>query len=124
MSDPNYRHRTTGQLGRLVHVDGKPVIRLDRNQEEIDVPFSGQWEPETETRKLNRFHAAMISFVADRALCAAQGLGDQARIDWLSMDIEMRQAWEKKGPGKGANELRRELFEVIQKALHDHVLRD
>ena len=122
-----YYHHIDGQLGELVNIDGVAHIRLNRGSEEIDVPFQeGKWRPASETRKLNKHHAAEVSFAADRVLCKALGLhteiGAKER-DWMMLGNEERLAWATHGPKGTKSDLRMKLFKDIQATLAPHVLK-
>lgn len=113
-----YRNRMDGQRGKLLRKEGKVYVKLDRPNQEILVPYyEGEWMPEQETRKLNWFHTAKISFAADRELCKALGLHDRAGVEWESLREEDRQLWAERGPNTDPKTLRMRVFQAIMAEL-------
>lgn len=109
-----YRRKTDGQLGFMVEVDGKEVIRLDRPSEPGAVErFSDQrWEPVSVDRPVNRSQVARIAFAADRALCLMLALHGEARKEWVGLSDKERIAFVQGGPPADPP-LRRELYQAI-----------
>lgn len=95
-----YRHSQTGDRGYLVRRGGKPMVRLDRPNQEILKRLDDNFIEEDASRPLTPIHVARVCFEADKALCLGLGLMEPARADWSKLTDLQRQAWASKGPTK------------------------
>ena len=95
-----YRHAQTGDRGYVVRRDGVQYIRLDRSAQEILRRLDESWIEEDATRPITPIHVARVCFEADKALCAALGIVDKSREDWVKLSDLQRQLWITQGPKK------------------------
>lgn len=113
-----YRNRQTGDLGYLVRRDGKDVICYDRGAGtigEMTRPISSDWVAEPVRKLVSVTALSRIAFEADKALCWALGLHEQAKKEWLSLPEKERLQWLKEGPAEP--QPRADLYEKIHEAL-------
>lgn len=111
-----YSHVRTGELGYMVKREGALCVKLDRPNQDIVKPYrEAEWRRENDHRPLTRQHLALVCFAADRELCRALGMHEQAKRDWLSLTTEQRVAWMDTGPQKPAERAR--LWATIMKTL-------
>lgn len=111
-----YRHRQTGDRGRLEERDGQKVVIYDRPAVDQWVPYSeAEWKPETTARQYTMMELGQIAWGADRELCRI--LGDYARAEkkWSELPEAVRQRWIVRGPK--SPEVRVSLFEAIMGVL-------
>lgn len=111
-----YRHRQTGDRGKLETRDGEKVIVYDRPAADQWVPYhENEWRIETEARTYSMMELGQIAWAADRELCRI--LGDYARAEkkWSEISESVRQTWIVKGPK--SPESRVELFGAIMGVL-------
>lgn len=105
-----------GQLGWLVRRNGADRVKLDREAEEITLPFkAGDWVPEREHRPMTVAQLAQVAFEADRVLCFFVGLPANKKKDWVSLSDDQKIAWMDKGPTK--HEIRKALYRAVSDAL-------
>lgn len=108
-----YKRVSDGQLGWMVEVNGKDVIRLDRGKSEELVPYRDSiWQPVDSDRPVTRQQVARIAFDADRQLCRQLALHGEARIEWASLTDKARISFVKDGPPADPP-MRRKFYEHI-----------
>lgn len=65
--------RSDGQLGRLVEIEGRPMVRLDRPGQELFEAYDERhWLP-AEKRPIGPMQVKRVCYEADRALRHARG---------------------------------------------------
>lgn len=111
-----YRHRQTGDRGKLEVRDGEKVVVYDRPAADQWVPYSeAEWKPELEPRKYSVMELGQIAWAADRELCRILGDHERANRKWSELTETTRMTWVVKGPK--APEARVELFSAIMAVL-------
>lgn len=96
----------------MVRREGKDMIRLDREMEEILHPMDmGIWKADQQVHPINQHQLAQIAFMADRELCRVTGRTIEAKKDWLSLREQERVAWLQHGPDTG--DIRDDLYDAI-----------
>lgn len=113
-----FRNRDTGDLGFLCRRDGKDVIVYDRAHGtigEMTRPISTDWIPEPKKKLMSDAQVSKVAFEADRALCMALGLHEQAKKEWLNLHEKERIRWQKTGPSEPPPRV--ELYQKIHEAL-------
>ena len=114
-----YRSKTTGDLGYLVERDGKQWLKLDRSGPEVLKEFSEHsWQREEHRAPLNRQQVGKLPREFDQLLCRALGQGQEAKKDWLAMQMEEQTEWMEFGPEDGA--IRDALFDAVQGVLTEY----
>lgn len=93
-----YRHRETGELAYLARVGEKPMLVLDRPNQQILKRVSDDWVEEHARYELLPMQRALVALEADKALCKILGLVPLSRRDWTMMRPAERQAWMEVGP--------------------------
>lgn len=93
------------------------MLRLDRPNEEILRPLKGnaEWILDRDHRPLTKYQVAQICFEADRKLCFALGLHDNARKEWIGLTDNQRIAWMETGPQTPP--IRGNVYKAIRKEL-------
>lgn len=95
------RHRLNGNRGWLVRRAAKDCVRLDRENEDIIVPYrKGDWLDEEDIRPLTEAQMAQVAIEAVRgAMSLALGMHEEARkLDWRNMSDRERIKWMREGP--------------------------
>lgn len=105
-----YRHRSTGDRAYLVRRDGNDCLRLDRPHQEMIRKLDDNWQPDDDHRPVTRAALGRIAFEADRHLCQALGLHENARKEWATLSQEQKLAWMNDGP---TTQPRRGLWEAL-----------
>lgn len=109
-----------GQRGWLVRRAGADMIRLDRPQEELLLPFRQDgWVREETARLMTPLQVAMVALEADRKLSQIIGDHKDAKREWISMKEAERTEWAASGPAE-KHPARIALFDAIQKVLYDY----
>jgi len=117
----HYTRASDGQLGWMIHRDGKRYIKLNRPSKEILEPYDeSRWMPVKEHRPLRVPDVAEIALAADKLLCRKLGLHDEANREWLSMQDEDRRDWIEYGPEEGAQKARLDTWAAIMVGLKPH----
>lgn len=84
-----YRHKTTGDRGYLLEVDGQKHIKYDRPFDPTTIRFTpaeeGNWELDKHPEPFSIGQAITVVFEADRALCNILGLYGEGKRSWQSM---------------------------------------
>lgn len=111
-----YRHRQTGDRGKLEVRDGEKVIVYDRPMVDQWASFSdAEWRLETEPKRYTMMELGQIAWAADRELCRVLGDLGRAEKKWSHLTEVARQKWIVKGPKQP--EARVELFDAIMGVL-------
>jgi hypothetical protein len=96
------RNNTTGERGTLVEHDGKQYVKLDRNAQEILLPYihstKVQWEEDSSRAVITDMQAARVAHAADVAFCAVHGRYGHKAKQWESMSDAEKISWSKDGP--------------------------
>lgn len=112
-----YTHRSTGDRGFMVRRGGKEMIRLDRPMDPHAVrPMSADWLRDEGWRPITVHQRAQVAFEADRALCRALGMHEDAKKNWNELSDGARMRWTTTGP---LEEPRAGLWEAIMEELRD-----
>ena len=107
-----YRSRQDGQRGYMVRREGKDMIRLDREMEEILHPMDpNTWKVDQQVHPINAYQLAQVAFEADRMLCRVTGRTLEGKKEWLSLKEQERVAWLQNGPDTG--DIRDDLHDAI-----------
>lgn len=123
-----YRHRTDGRRGYLVHeIDDvtKRYVRLDRNKQDIDEPYTSaterHWLEDGDHRPLTYLQVAQVCHAADAALGLCQAQYIRARTKWtdITRKPNLKKAW-LEGPPKD-DKAREDLYLAISSALRKYV---
>lgn len=94
-----YRRAKDGQLGWYVRREGGDCIKLDRNAQDVIVPYRPrEWIEETDRRPLTVPQLAQMALAADCQLCRVLGMHEESRREWLSMKDGERRDWISEGP--------------------------
>src|SRR5262245_19057305 len=80
-----FRQASSGDRGYLVRRDGKDCIRLDRPEQELIFPLSGQWKRDEYGSLYLHDQIAQVAFNADRGMCALLGLHAESRLQWREL---------------------------------------
>lgn len=111
-----YRHRQTGDRGKLEERDGEKVVVYDRPMVDQWVPYhEAEWRPETAPRSYSMMELGQIAWAADRELCRILGDYERAEKKWSHMTEATRNKWIVKGPKKPDERVR--LFDAIMGVL-------
>jgi hypothetical protein len=114
------RNAQTGDLGWIVRRSGKPMVKLDRpNQEILRRYIPSEWVPEETQRPLAQIHAARVAFAADCELCRALGLPLHAKRKWAELSEGERAMFTKNGPEKP--QARQVLFKSVMDGMSGFV---
>lgn len=110
-----FYHRTTGDKGFLIQVDGEDRIQYDRgpNVKESVRYNPAQWAPAEDERPLTPFQIGQLAYECDVAVCKIAGVGPRERKTWLMLRDGERAAFTANGPPK-TDLMRRMMFESIQ----------
>lgn len=107
-----YRSRQDGQRGFMVRRDGKDMIRLDREMEEILHPMDmNVWKADVQIHPINAYQLAQVAFAADREFCRVTGRTMEGKREWLSLKEKERVKWLQDGPDTG--DVRDDLHDAI-----------
>lgn len=114
MSRRVFYHRTTGDRGFMVQVDGEDRIQYDRGGHVETVKYKPeQWEAREDERPLTPHQIGRLAYEWDLSVCKVAGVGPRLRKPWIDLKDGERSAWTANGPPKG-DLMRRMVFESAQ----------
>lgn len=94
-----WRNIRDGQRGYKVRRNGVWRIRLDRPEQDINLPMTGYaWTVDHDLRPLNKHDVATVAFAADKRLCFVLGDHESSRREWHELTEQERIRFMQKGP--------------------------
>lgn len=113
-----FRHRQTGDRGRLFYEGVAPFMQYDRPSG-AKIPYrENDWIEEVDAPPLSRGQIARIAFAADRQFLYFTASYAKAKREWTALTDDERIHWNEKGPGgKNVDPKRVELYQKIMATL-------
>jgi hypothetical protein len=108
------RHVSDGQLGKVVESTDGLMVRLDRNSQEIIMPYNPHSWLEVEKASFTAVQIAKVQYAADCAY--RECLGEYRLPEWISLTDQQRQGFIGRGPATD-DPVRRRMFDTISKLL-------
>ena len=110
----------SGEQGWIVKRDGVDKVRLNRPNQEILLPFGGEWTQLVEHRRASHAQLVQVAYEADRALLRLLGEYQKAKVEFRDLKEKAVVAWLEDGPTEPP--IRQLLYRTVLDLLSEHMV--